>query len=55
MARQRLRIPHKQIRLANAFSLNIEGMTPHLETYAENLEDLLGVQQAIWRAVVGEP
>lgn len=44
-----------RIRLANAFSLNIEGMTPHPETCAENPGGLLDIQEANWKAAFVEP
>ena len=54
MVRQCLRTPHKQIRPANAFFLNIEGMLLHLETYAENPAGLSDIQEANLQAAAVE-
>jgi hypothetical protein len=54
MVRRCLYTRCKQIRLVIAFSLNIEGMTPHPETVAENPEDLLDVRAVNRQAEVAE-
>src|SRR4030042_1015882 len=54
MVLQVLPTPHKQIRPASAFFLNIEGMPPHLETYAENPAGLSDIQEANLQAAAVE-